>query len=160
MTSQGLPDSHPLQMQGENPTTDDSEVVTAQNQQGDDTEATEQQTPQLHTVTLLSQYLHAIKSGAKTVEGRTYCGKYKDICVGDMIHFVSNTNPDEEVVARVTHVNVYPGFKEMLIAEGLSACLPGVSNIDEGVQIYHSFPMYEERSKQYGALALRIKTMP
>ena len=45
----------------------------------------------------------------------------------------------------------------MLINEGLEKCLPGVSTIQKGVELYYTFPNYRELERRVGVIALRIK---
>jgi len=44
----------------------------------------------------------------------------------------------------------------MLKKEGIENVLPGVKNIEEGVQIYRQF-YSEEREKKYGVVAIEVE---
>lgn len=48
----------------------------------------------------------------------------------------------------------------MLVSEGLSNCLPGITSLQQGVEIYESLPGYKEKVVQYGAIAMNIRVYP
>jgi len=100
------------------------------------------------------RYLKLIRIGKKLVEGRVCKAPYSDIKKGDRIKFYASN--DESVECLVKNVKNYSNFKEMLSNEGLQNCLPGVESLEEGVNIYHSFPGYEENSQKYGVLAIHV----
>lgn len=106
--------------------------------------------------TLLKKYIDLIRSGKKTVEGRVRTGAFEFAKAGDLVSFY--TYQGDRISCRVKKVKNYDTFREMLTNEGVSNCLPGLSNsnIDEAVKIYHSIPKYEEKAKAYGVVALQI----
>lgn len=104
--------------------------------------------------TLLKKYIELIRSGKKTVEGRINKGSFVFAKVGDSISFY--TYQGDRISCRITGVNTYSNFREMLKQEGVSNCLPGVVDIEEGVKTYHAIPNYEQNAKKYGVVALKI----
>ncbi|AXK60327.1 ASCH domain-containing protein [Candidatus Chromulinivorax destructor] len=101
-------------------------------------------------------YFDAIKSGLKTVEGRLNSHKFKDLRPGMQINF-SSIDTHETIICTVASIHVYANFKEMLIHEGLENMLPGVTSLDEGVNLYENFEGYREGVKKVGALAITIQ---
>lgn len=101
------------------------------------------------------KYFDAIWIGQKTVECRLNSEKFKDFKPGMIINFtVVDTN--KIAVCTIETINVYPDFKSMLIAEGIEKALPGVTDLAEGVKIYHAFPDYKKKVKKMGAIAIRF----
>ena len=125
---------------------------------------------QRHEATLMRKYLELIRSGAKTVEGRIASGMWLRVQAGDTITFTCNTALSqpvepaqqeecvEPVAVEVLVVNRYDSFAAMLHGEGVDACLPGITNLDEAVAVYRSIPTYADREPQ-GVLGIRIRTV-
>ena len=107
-------------------------------------------------LSLRQEYFDAIKSGLKTVEGRVYSSKFKDLKAGMNIIF-SSIKTNETIICTVEAINLYANFTNMLQAEGFHNMLPGITSIDEGVALYENFPGYRDDVKKNGALAIRIK---
>lgn len=101
-------------------------------------------------------YFDAIKSGIKTVEGRLNSHKFKDLKSGMTIIF-SSVDTHETIICTVISIHVYATFEEMLIHEGLENMLPGVTSLDEGVNLYENFEGYCEGVRKVGALAITIQ---
>lgn len=96
-----------------------------------------------------------LMSGKKPVEGRKNSSFYRKIKAGDeIIFFVDNRS----FKALVTGVNQYAGVKEYLTVETLERALPGVSNLDEGLRVYHAWNTPEEISRD-GFLGIQIKVI-
>lgn len=73
--------------------------------------------------------------------------------VGDVIQF---SHAKESFQVRITSLHHYGNFQEYLEAEGLKDCLPGISTIEDGVDIYHQY--YTEKEEYlYGILAIRFQ---
>lgn len=131
--------------------------------------------PVQHCATLMPKYLQLIASGRKTVEGRVRAGMWLNVHPGDTIHFTLNAEASqatqvvpspgesggriqdpESVTVQVRSAHNYETFEEMLRAEGIEACLPGVASLAEGVELYRSIPTYRERELIHQVVALRI----
>jgi ASC-1-like (ASCH) protein len=108
----------------------------------------------------MPQYLELIRSGQKTVEGRIRAGHWADAAPGDVFVLCSNQDSNVVVEVEVTSVRYYESFQGMLEGEGVSACLPGVASVAEGVDIYQSIPGYSEREAPNGVVALCIRLIP
>lgn len=111
----------------------------------------------IYTEVLLNDtYFPFILSGEKSVDARINKPSYETIEAGSLIKFVGSLTKNLEAYCRVTKRNHYKTFREMLEAEGLSSCLPGIATVEEGVKIYLSFPGYEAQEKSVGVVAFQI----
>lgn len=108
-------------------------------------------------VSCTKKYIQLIRSGAKTVEGRVAAPLYTKIKAGDLVRFFYRTNASDDVVCLVKCVSRYPSFGEMLAAEGVANCIPGTTDLAEALQVYHTFPKYQEKELKYGVLAFRLQ---
>ncbi|CAA0839356.1 RNA-binding ASCH domain protein [Striga hermonthica] len=98
-------------------------------------------------------FFSQLNDGLKTVEGRCAVGDYNRIQGGDLLLF------NKCLTLEVKDTRKYASFHEMLEAEILAEVLPGVSNIEEGIQIYRRF-YSEEKEMSNGVLAICVKTPP
>ncbi|CAE7536471.1 unnamed protein product [Symbiodinium natans] len=105
---------------------------------------------------IMRKYLEQIRRGQKTVEGRINSGQFRRYREGDMVTFI---NQNQRVPCRITGIQVYWSFKEMLEGEGVGNCLADVSDVDVGVDIYHRIPSFEQRARQSGILAIRLQKL-
>jgi len=101
-------------------------------------------------------YFDFIKSGKKTIEGRINSDKFKDLKIGDKLIFTTD-HTSEQLICVVKDFKTYPDFHSMLESEGIQNCLPGITDLQEAVNIYENLPGYKEKVKQFGALAIRIE---
>lgn len=108
-------------------------------------------------VSCTKEYIHLIRSGAKTIEGRCAAPIYTKIKAGDMVRFFYRTNVRDDVVCEVIRVSKYQTFKDMLMAEGVANCVPTTTSLEKALQIYHSFPKFREKELEYGVLAFQLK---
>lgn len=118
----------------------------------------------------MPKYLDLIRSGDKTVEGRIRAGKWADVIPGDTFNFISTATPQNEfecsgneapiiaaVRCRATSVRHYDCYQDMLEGEGLEKCLPGVTSLEAGVEVYRSIPGYREREREAGVVAVGLE---
>lgn len=112
-----------------------------------------------HQATLKKTYIHQIRNGSKTIEGRINNGQFfhKKYRTGDKIRFYYQANPGDDVTCKITKIATYNTFKDMLEDIGVSKCLPGVTNLDKGVQIYNDIPGYAEKSNRHGVVAFHLE---
>ena len=45
----------------------------------------------------------------------------------------------------------------MLHSEGINNILPGITDLEEAIEIYHGFPKFRERESNFSVIAIRIK---
>ena len=100
-----------------------------------------------------------IRSRNKVHEGRLNRLAYAGIRCGDVI--VIRRDPvqsmHDTLIARVTALNVYKSFRDMLTIIPISKVLPGISSIDEGVDIYNSFyPLSDQEAHKVLCITLEI----
>jgi len=99
------------------------------------------------------RWLKAMSSGKKTVEARL-SNKLGDLKPTDEIVFCSGLGV--QVYTTVLSIHKYTSFYDMLMAEGVSNVLPGVSTVQEGVKIFHE--MYEPSWEQkHGVSAVKFR---
>ncbi|KAL2529991.1 RNA-binding ASCH domain protein [Forsythia ovata] len=95
-------------------------------------------------------FFSQLSDGLKTIEGRCAVGHYNRIKSGDILLL------NKCMMLQVQDIHQYASFHEMLEAESLAKVLPGVENIEEGVQIYRNF-YSEEKERLNGVLAICIE---
>ena len=102
----------------------------------------------------------AIIDGTKTVEGRKNSEQYQKVKQDDTIMF--DYKKRGMLVCKVTYVNKYADVKSYLEGESLSAALPCVDTIDDGIRTYEKFVPKDEIDRLnkrygYGFLGIGIK---
>jgi ASC-1-like (ASCH) protein len=111
-------------------------------------------------LSLNSPWYEFVKDGTKTFEGRSLkLDKIKNLKVGDIIFFKHHTiesNPEFSV--KIVAIHKFTTFREALEILGLDNTLPGIGNVEEGVEIYHKF-YKEETQLAYGVVMLEIKRL-
>lgn len=96
-----------------------------------------------------------IRDGIKTVEGRINNTKYNKLKKGDTIKLEKYEDSNEYVVLSVESIQAYKTFEEMIKSESLEKILPGIKDINEGVEVYRQFYKPEVELEK-GVLAIRI----
>jgi ASC-1-like (ASCH) protein len=94
--------------------------------------------------------------GLKTVEGRKNKGKFKDMKVGEIIEWTNNDFNPRSVLTKITKKKEYNTFKEYLETEGLDKCLPGISNIEDGLSVYFKY-FTKEDEVEFGVIAITLE---
>jgi ASC-1-like (ASCH) protein len=107
----------------------------------------------MHELKVKREYFQMIQSGNKTVEGRIAKPKYTCFHTGDLLRFKAD---DEVLETKIVEVKCFGSFGEMLEYFGVNACLPNVSDFDEAVKIYRSFPNYAVNESIYGVIGIRF----
>ena len=108
----------------------------------------------IHDISCYEPYMTFIEEGKKTVEGRVGTPHYTKIKAGSVLHLY---NKEKEIYCDVIYTHSYPSFEDMLKHEGLHNMLPQARTINDGIQIYRSFPNFAEKEKKYGAYAIGVK---
>ncbi len=102
-------------------------------------------------------------NGEKTVEGRKQSSKYKNLKVGDILRFQVNgelldNKIPKEFYAKICDIKLYSTIREYLQTEGINKCLPGVTEIDEAVNVYTSLmKTTEEEINKVGFMGIHIE---
>ncbi len=97
-----------------------------------------------------------IALGLKTVEGRLNKGSFKDMKVGETVLWENDKLFPRKVLTRIVRITKYTGFEDYLQTETLPKCLPGILNIEQGLQVYYKYFSKEDES-QYGVLAIEVE---
>jgi ASC-1-like (ASCH) protein len=115
--------------------------------------------PKLRQLTLKKLFIEQIRKGAKTVEGRPFCGPPKNCQEGEHVRFYYYTKASDDVRCLITKVQKFLGFEEMVKAVGFKACLPDAESEQQAVQAYHKIPRYREKAKQFGVVAIHLQVI-
>ncbi len=107
-----------------------------------------------HIMHVSDPWFDLIQSGAKTVEGRLNRGKAAIINSGDTIIFndLAETRKFEKTVRAVIRYDTLEAYFE---GESLSATLPGIGTVEEGIAVYRRF-FRAETEAAHGVLAIRV----
>lgn len=113
----------------------------------------------IYSKNLSEPWFSYVLSGKKTIEGRVNRGDYANMCVGDKIWF-TNTSAgyERKIKTTIDSIATYTTLEEYLLEEGLSNCLPDVSNISDGVSIYNNI-YKNDTIELYGIKAFRIRVI-
>ena len=109
-----------------------------------------------YSVSVSEPWFSLILLGLKTVEGRKNRGLFQQMKDGDIVEWTNDSIIPRSVQTRITGKAVYPTFIEYLETEGLDKCLPGITNMDDGLSIYYKY-FTKEEEKQYGVVAIRLE---
>jgi ASC-1-like (ASCH) protein len=109
-----------------------------------------------YSMSLKEPWFSLIMRGLKTVEGRKNRGLFQQMQVGDIVEWTNDSIIPRSVKTRITGKAVYPTFREYLETEGLDKCLPGITNMDDGLSIYYKY-FTKEEEKKFGVVAIRLE---
>lgn len=111
-----------------------------------------------HTLKVMQQFIHPIRMGLKTIEGRIHAGNPATFKVGDTIRFFCPPNEADDIHCTIVKIEPFASFKEMLEKTNFKHCIPSAHTLEEALAVYDSIPSYKERAKEHGVLAIHIKT--
>ena len=94
-----------------------------------------------------------VRHGHKTCEGRLDKGFWGQLDYGDIITFHNDFN--EKCQVKVVGTHRYARFRDMIEHETLEKTLPGITNLDQGVAVYHEF-YSKEQELMHGVVAILI----
>ncbi len=97
-----------------------------------------------------------ISLGLKTVEGRKNKGRFKEMKVGNIVQWTNNDFGTRTVLTEITGKSEYPTFQEYLETEGLGKCLPGIKDIETGLNVYFKY-FTKQDEKEFGVVAIKLK---
>jgi ASC-1-like (ASCH) protein len=104
-------------------------------------------------LTVENKWFIEILRGRKVIEGRVNKPKFQNLKIGDKL-IIRNKDSNESVIKNIVDLKRYKSFREYLFYCGLEKTLPNIYNIEEGVNIYLSFPGFIEGEKEYGVIAI------
>lgn len=89
---------------------------------------------------LSEPWFSLIKLHIKTVEGRLNKGDFANMNIGDIILFTNNELGFERTCKmQIKKIAYYDDFKTYLENEKLERCLPGIDNIEDGLNVYYKY---------------------
>ena len=94
------------------------------------------------------KYFDYIKNGEKTVEGRILKDRYKDVKIDNVIEFINRGNEEEKIFRKVTKIEMFDNFTQMINKVGVEKLLPHISSKEKGVRIYNSFGNYKKEVEE------------
>jgi len=94
-----------------------------------------------------------VVNNIKSIETRAATERYRPIKTGDVLVFVCGKDRLEKTIKSVKH---FASLDEMLNELDLKSVLPHVETIEEAKRVYHSFPGYEQKIRDYGLLAFEL----
>lgn len=98
-----------------------------------------------------------ISLGLKTCEGRLYKHRFKDYKIGDIIKWWNNDfGKGRFCFTKIININLYKTFEEYLIDKGLKNCLPGMPNMEHGLDVYLHYFKKEDETK-YGVVSFELE---
>lgn len=110
----------------------------------------------MHAMHVDDRYFWSLVSGEKSIEGRLYDERRRRIMKGDHVRMFCDEG--YEAYFLVKDVRVYDSFREMLLNEGLDNVLPGIKEIEKGVEVYRKF-YSEKEEKRYGVCAIELEPL-
>jgi len=109
--------------------------------------------------TLMEKYINLIKVGKKTIEARVAIPMFRSWREEDIIKFFSKRRPSVNVMVKIKKIQYYGTFREMLLAEDVNKIIPGIKNVDEGVNLFMKIPAYRDREKKHGVIAFHLEKL-
>ncbi len=94
-----------------------------------------------------------IVNGSKKAEGRVASDYVKKFKVGEELLLQAT---GEFLVVKITYLNFYKSFEEMLNAEGFKNMIPFAENFEDALNVYRGFPG-SKRVESMGCCAIGIK---
>ena len=81
-----------------------------------------------------------IKFRIKMVEGRLNKGDFAKMNIGDFIIFTNNElGFQRKFIIEIKDISYYNNFQTYLENETLENCLPGINNIEDGLNVYYKY---------------------
>ena len=104
-------------------------------------------------------YIHQIRSGEKTIEGRIDKGPVKNLQVAKTLRFYYMSNAQDDVICRIQRIQRYSSFADMLEHVDYKTCVPRVRSKQEALDLYLGIPGYAEKEKKYGVCAIWLEVI-
>jgi ASC-1-like (ASCH) protein len=102
-------------------------------------------------ISINKRALDNIIFGKKTIEGRLVKGIFDNIKIGDECTFY---NRNISCNVKITKINYYNSFYELLEGEKLDKILPYCDTIFDGIELYNK--IYKQQINKYPAMAIYI----
>lgn len=97
---------------------------------------------------LSEPWFSLVKLNIKSVEGRLNKGDFANMTVGDYIIFTNNElGFERKFTVEISKINCFDNFEEYLGNETLERCLPGIDNMEDGLNVYYKYYTKEDEMK-------------
>lgn len=110
------------------------------------------------TKSVQEPWFSLIKSGTKTIEGRLNKGDFAEIRAGDLITWIGPAGSGNRFTTRVMALYYHKSFASYLRARTLKACLPGITTLKAGVDVYYRYYSKQDE-KKYGIVAIKLQVL-
>ncbi len=100
-------------------------------------------------------WYNLIKEGKKTVEGRPKRNTFAQMKIGQVVKFF-NKELNESFCVKIVGISEHKTFEDMIRSNGIDNVLPGIRNIDEGVQVYMQY-YNKEIESEFGVVGIRVQ---
>jgi ASC-1-like (ASCH) protein len=89
---------------------------------------------------LSEPWFSLMKLGMKSVEGRLNKGDFAKMNIGDSIIFTNNElGFERKFKIEIKNISYYDNFRIYLENETIEKCLPGIDNIEDGINVYYKY---------------------
>ena len=109
--------------------------------------------------TLKKEYVEAIRSGAKTYEGRIASDYFRGYTAGKKVEWYCGAGENERILTEIVSRRSFSSFEDMLRDIDFKKFLPKASSFENACRLYHSVPGYTEKVQRDGALALEVRVL-
>jgi len=94
---------------------------------------------------LSEPWFSLIKLRIKKVEGRLNKSDFANMNIGDFILFTNNElGFERKFKIQIKHISYYDNFQTYLENETLEKCLPGIDNMEDGLNVYYKYYKKED----------------
>ena len=110
-----------------------------------------------HEMKLDEPHFSNVKNGSKSIEGRIFDDKRKQININDIIIFINREDKNDSFERRVTNIKVFNppiSFKDVINENNYKLLIPDAETIQEAVDVYENIEGYPEKAQEEGIIFL------
>lgn len=111
--------------------------------------------PKVYKIKMMDKWWQLVCDRKKIIEGRINRDHHASVIAGDTFE-IENIDTGFVVHGIVMRTVKYPSFRKMLTYEGIENVLPGIQDLDEGVNVYYSIDGYKEQESKHGVVAIEL----
>lgn len=104
--------------------------------------------------TVNKDIFEAIASGRKKIETRAASSKYRNIKANDVVTLVCGSKRMNKTVKKAEHFSSIGAILKKYKPEAIN---PKTRTEKEAKDMWHSFPGYKEKIKEFGLIAITLK---
>ena len=108
-----------------------------------------------HEMKLDEPHFSNIKNGLKTIEGRIYDDKRKNMIIGDTIIFINRENHNDRFQKKITKLEIFKPpitFGEVINQNNFKMLIPNAENVEGAVDVYENIDGYLEKASKEGII--------